>query len=100
MTHKNDSFFRRRRSTVGTVTETGAIVWNSGGKKLWISCWEGDFDTVKFYVDHGEKFNLPQFYHFFPQSKIWAKPGLKFRNNSRSQIESDLVKLNFGFEPQ
>ena len=37
---------------------------------------------------------------FFPQSKTWAKPGLKFRNNSRSQIESDLVKLNFGFEPQ
>ena len=36
----------------------------------------------------------------FPQSKFWAKPGLKFRNNSRSQIESDLVKLNFGFEPQ
>lgn len=62
MTHKNYALFRRRRSTVGTVTETGAIVWNSGGKKLWISCWEGDFDTVKFYVDHGEKFNLPQFY--------------------------------------
>ena len=38
------------------MTETGAIVWNSGGKKLWISCWDGDFDTVKFYVDHGEKF--------------------------------------------
>ena len=50
------NFLRRRRSTVGTVTETGAIVWNSGGKKLWISCWDGDFDTVKFYVDHGEKF--------------------------------------------
>ena len=28
------------------------------------------------------------------QSSTW------FRNNSRSQIESDLVKLNFGFEPQ
>ena len=59
MTHpkiQTGYFLRRRRSTVGTVTETGAIVWNSGGKKLWISCWDGDFDTVKFYVDHGEKF--------------------------------------------
>ena len=77
MTHKNDSFFRRRRSTVGTVTETGAIVWNSGGKKLWISCLEGDFDTVKFYVDHGEKFNLPQFYHIISTVKNLGKTRLK-----------------------
>ena len=25
----------RRKTQVGTVTETGAYVWNAGGKKLW-----------------------------------------------------------------
>lgn len=63
----------RRRSTVGTVTETGAIVWNSGGKKLWISCWEGNFDTVKFYVDHGATINwVPTKKDLNPKKSIFA----------------------------